>query len=136
MNVCMCSRASSGIVHDGRRRVAQLAPLDRAGASGGGIAMYITQWLFWDSSLDYRDTDNDGREFYCPVCLKYRGGEGHEVIKVYAYLCASRKAIGRNLVTQRHKQALEEEEWEAVREVWRRRVGMSIARTTLMLWCR
>jgi hypothetical protein len=56
-----------------------------------------------DFGLAYRDTDNDGREVYCPVCLKCRGGEGREVIKVYASPSASRKAIGRHVATQRHK---------------------------------
>ncbi len=84
-----------------------------------------------DSGLAYRDTDNNGREFSCPVCLKYRRVEGHEVIKVYANLCATRKAIGRHLASQRHKHALDEEQRESEREARRRRVGMDIARTAL-----
>ena len=35
-----------------------------------------------DSSLAYRATDDEGREVYCPVCLKYRAGDGHEVVNV------------------------------------------------------
>ena len=84
-----------------------------------------------DSSLAYRDTDEEGREVYCPVCLKYRAGDGHEVVRVPERLHAARKAIARHLGTQRHKQALEEEMREATRCVRRHRVGLNIARTTL-----
>ncbi len=33
-----------------------------------------------DSGLDFRDTDGEGREVFCPVCLKYRAGDGHELV--------------------------------------------------------
>ena len=54
-----------------------------------------------DTGLAYRDTDNNGREVYCPVCLKYRRGVGHEVIKVYASLCASPKKERKKSLTRR-----------------------------------
>ncbi len=87
------------------------------------------QDMVTDYGLAYRDTDDNGREIYYPVCSKYRRGEGHEVIKVYANLCASRKAIERHVATQRITQAFEEEQRESVREVRPRRVGLNIART-------
>ncbi len=55
MNACICSRSSSGIVHHGRRRVAHLAPVDKAGDGGGGLVVYITQWC--------------GRGSISPICL-------------------------------------------------------------------
>jgi hypothetical protein len=42
VNACICKRSSSGMAHHGRRRVAQLVPIDWAGISGGGLAVYMT----------------------------------------------------------------------------------------------
>jgi hypothetical protein len=84
-----------------------------------------------DYGLAYRDTDNNDREVYFPVCLNCRRVESHEVIKVYANMCSSRKAIGGHVVSQRHKHALDEEQRESKREVRRRRIGLNIARTAL-----
>ena len=79
----------------------------------------------------YRGTDDEGREVYCPVCLKYRAGDGREVITVSRRLPATRKLIARHLATHMHKQALKEEQREATRGVRRNNVGLIIARTTL-----
>ncbi len=54
-----------------------------------------------DASLAYRDTDERGRQVYCPVCLKHRGIDGHAVIIVYRKLGINRKSIGRHLVTKK-----------------------------------
>ena len=62
-----------------------------------------------DAGLAYRDTDDGGREVYCPVCLKYRAGDGHEVVRIFERLSVNMKQIARHLATQRHKQALAEE---------------------------
>ncbi len=35
-----------------------------------------------DSCLAYRGTDGEGREANCPMCLQYRAGDGHEVVRV------------------------------------------------------
>ena len=43
VNTCTCSRSASGMVHHGRQRVALLVPVDRAGAGGGGLAVYMSQ---------------------------------------------------------------------------------------------
>ena len=42
VNACICRRSSSGMVHHGRRRVAQLVPIDWAGNGGRGLAVYMT----------------------------------------------------------------------------------------------
>jgi len=63
--------------------------------------------------LVYRGTDDEGREVYCPVCLKYRAGYDSEVVKVSDRLCLTRKLIGRHLAAQRDKKSLEEEDREA-----------------------
>ncbi len=68
---------------------------------------------------------------YCPVCLKYRAGDGYEVVNVSGRLRVTRKSIERHMATQRHKPALDEEQREAKRETRRHRVGLNIARTTL-----
>jgi hypothetical protein len=72
-----------------------------------------------DSGLAFRGTDDGGREAYCPVCLKYRAGDGLEVVNVCGLLHVTRKFIRRHLATQRHKQALAEEHREATRGVRR-----------------
>jgi hypothetical protein len=36
-----------------------------------------------DYSLAYRDTDVEGRQVYCPVCPKYRAGDGSEIVNMY-----------------------------------------------------
>jgi hypothetical protein len=84
-----------------------------------------------DSGMAYRATDNGGREVYCPVCLKYIVGDGHEVLNVPERLSVARKSIARHMATQRHKQALAEEQREVTRGERRRRVGLNIARTAL-----
>jgi len=84
-----------------------------------------------DSGMAYRATDDGGREVYCPVCLKYRAGDGHEVLNVPGRLSVARKSIARHLATQRHKQALAEEQREVTRGERRRKVGLNIARTAL-----
>jgi len=39
--------------------------------------------------------DNEGREVYCPMCLKYRAGDGsNEVVSVAGCLTLTRKLIG------------------------------------------
>ena len=68
---------------------------------------------------------------YCPVCLKYSKGDGHEVVNFFKRISVTRKLIGRHLATQTHKQALDEEEREATHTVRCHRVGLNIARTTL-----
>jgi hypothetical protein len=39
---------------------------------------------------------------YCHVCLKYRSGDGHEVVNVGGRIHVTRKLIARHLATQRH----------------------------------
>ena len=68
---------------------------------------------------------------YCPVCLKYIKGDGHEFVNVVSLISVTRKLIGRHLATQRNKQALVEEQRDAAREDRRRRVGLNIAQTAL-----
>jgi hypothetical protein len=89
------------------------------GSDGWTIYTTVPE-MFRDSGLAYRGTDDGGREVYCPVCLKYRAGDGHEVVSVFARPSVTRKVIARHLAT---KQALEEEQREATREVRRHRVG-------------
>ena len=45
MKAFICRRSASGMVHHGRRRVAQLVFVDRASNVGCGSAMYMTQWV-------------------------------------------------------------------------------------------
>ncbi len=62
-----------------------------------------------DSGLAFRDTVDEGRVVFCPVCVKFRVGEGSDVIKTYQRLFETRKSIARRLGSLRHKQAMEEE---------------------------
>ena len=47
-----------------------------------------------DSGLAYRDTGNDGREVYSPVCLKHRADDGHGVVNIRGPLHVIWKSIG------------------------------------------
>ena len=76
-------------------------------------------------------TDDDGREVYGPVCLKYRGGDGKDVVTISRRLGVARQLIERILNTKRHKEALDGQEREAVRQVRRHQVGMNVLRTAL-----
>ena len=84
------------------------------------------------SILAFRGTYGEEREVYYPVCLKYRAGDGHEVVNIFGRLHDTRKLIGRYLiVTQRYKQAFAEEQRGVSRGQRRRCVGLNIARTAL-----
>ena len=65
------------------------------------------------------------------MCLKYGDGDGHEVVRIFERLYVTKKQIARHLATQRHKQALEEEQREATRNVRRQGIGLNIAKTAL-----
>ena len=84
-----------------------------------------------DSGLAFKSTDGEGREVYCPVCLKCRAGDDHELVDAYGRLHITSKHIGRRLATQRHMQSLAEEQREVTRGERRRRVGLNIARIAL-----
>ncbi len=60
-----------------------------------------------DYGLANRGTDDDGREVYCPVCLKHRGGDGKEVVNVSRRLGITRQLIERHLNTKSHREAMD-----------------------------
>ena len=70
-----------------------------------------------DSSLAYRDTDGEGRQVYCPICLKYRAGDSNEIINMYRRLSDTHKSIARHLSAQGHKQAFEEGHRKVTRDL-------------------
>ena len=87
-----------------------------------------------DAGLAYRATDEEGSEIYCPICVKYGGKDGahrDNVITRYPKLGATRKAIGRQLKTARHRHALEQDVKEKERLARRARVGLTVARAAL-----
>jgi len=45
VKACIYRRSASGMVNHGRRSVAQLLLVDRAGSGGGGLAEYMTQCI-------------------------------------------------------------------------------------------
>ena len=45
------------------------------------------------SGLTFIGTDGEERKVYCPVCPKYRAGDGHEVVSVFGRLHVTRKLI-------------------------------------------
>jgi hypothetical protein len=46
-----------------------------------------------DSGLAFPGTDDGGREVYCPVCLKHRGGDGKAVVNVSSHLGATLRIV-------------------------------------------
>ena len=55
-----------------------------------------------DAGLAYRDTDDHGREIYCPTCLAYCGNKCYVGITSFPKLHVTKKTIGRHLGTARH----------------------------------
>ncbi len=84
-----------------------------------------------DAGLAYRDCDDNGREIYCLVCQLYGGKEVNVPITTYPKLHVTKKAIGRHMITTRHKQALQMQEMEVERIARRTRVGLTVGRATL-----
>ena len=61
--------------------------------------------------------------------MKYRVGEGIDVIKTYQHLFETRKSIARHMGSLKYKQALEEVQRHTTHDARRRRIGLNIART-------
>jgi hypothetical protein len=81
--------------------------------------------------MNFRETDDTGREIHCPVCFQYRDGIGDFTFNVNERLPELKKSIARHLESNRHKQALKEQEHALLRAVCRSRVGLTIARVAL-----
>ena len=82
-----------------------------------------------DADLAYRETDETGREIYCPVCLTYCGSKGDVGIASYRKLNVTKACIERHLSTFRHKQALQMHVLEVESLARRTRVGLTIGKT-------
>ena len=84
-----------------------------------------------DAGLAYRETDESGREIYCPICLTYYGGKGDVGIASNMKLHVTKKCVARHLGTAMHMKALQMQAMEVDRQARRNRVGLTVGRTTL-----
>jgi hypothetical protein len=68
-----------------------------------------------DAGLAYRETEESGREIYCPICLTYCGGKGDVGIASHRKLHVTKKCVARHLGTAMHKKALRMQAMEVER---------------------
>ncbi len=84
-----------------------------------------------DVGLAYRETDESGREIYCPICLTYCGGKGDVGIACNKKLHVTKKCVARHLDTTMHMKALQMQAMEVDRQARRNRVGLIVGRAAL-----
>ncbi len=85
-----------------------------------------------DAGLAYRETEGNGREIYCQVCLTHCGSKDDVGIgSQRKFLYVTKKCVDRHIGTERHKQALQLQWMEVERKARGTRVGLLVGRAAL-----